>query len=91
MANTIPNLTDMTSEELMAFWKRYARPSRKDAEALIGDRRRGFTTLCGSLAGYASNLATAKTCRAKGDVRAAEVSEGIAGSIYARLPAAPRW
>lgn len=91
MANTVPNLDAMSSEDLMAFWKRYARPSRKDAEALVGDRRRGFTTISGSLAGYASNKATAITCRLRGDVNAALVYERICEVIYEKLPSDLRW
>ncbi len=91
MTNTVPNLDAMTADDLMAFWKRYARPSRKDAEALIGDRRKGFTTISGKLAGYASNKATAMTCRLRGDINAALVYEGICETIYEGLPEDVRW
>lgn len=87
----VPNLDAMPEDELMAFWSRYARPSRKDAEELIGDRRKGFTTLSGRLAGYASNKATAITCRLRGDIQAAQVYEGICDAIYERIPEDLRW
>lgn len=89
--SNIPNLDAMTEEDLMAFWKRYSRPTRKDAEALIGDRRKGFTTVAGSLAGYASNKATAMRCRKNGDVLAAQVYETICENIYNDLPFGLRW
>ncbi len=87
----VPNLDAMTPDDLMAFWKRYARPSWKDAETLVGDRRRGFTTISGSLAGYASNKATAMQCRERGDVQAALMYEKICETIYAGLPSDVRW
>ncbi len=89
--NTIPNLDCMSSEDLMQFWLKYRRPKRVEAEALIGDRRKGFTVLCGSLAGYASNKATAQTCRLKGDIQAATIYECICENIYSELPDDLKW
>lgn len=85
-----PNLDGMSPDDLMAFWARYNRPSRKDAERLVG-RRKGFTSIVGSLAGYASNKATAMRCRERGDIQAATVYETIADNIYNGLPADVRW
>lgn len=87
----VPNLDAMPADDLMMFWMRYRHPTRSDAEALIGDRRRGFTTIAGSLSGYASNKATAMRCRERGDIRAAQVYETICESIYAGLPEDCRW
>lgn len=87
----VPNLDAMPADDLMNFWLRYGRPSRKDAERLIGDRRRGFTTISGSLAGYASNKATAMRCRERGDIQAASIYETICERIYEGLPADCRW
>ncbi len=87
----IPNFDAMDKGELMEFWKRYARPSRKDAEELIGDRRKGFTTISGTLAAYASNKATAISCRLKGKIDAALGYEEACEKIYERLPADLRW
>lgn len=81
----------MTPDDLMAFWDTYRRPSRKAAATLIGDRRRGFTTICGSLAGYAANKATAMRCRLKGDIEAAAAYEKICETIYEKLPKDLRW
>lgn len=89
--NAIPNLDAMPEDELWAFWKRYGRPRRADAAELIGDTRRGYTTICGKLAGYASNKATAISCRLRGDIQAASVYESICESIYQRLPEDCRW
>ncbi len=68
-----------------------ARPTRRDAEALVGDRRPGFTTISGSLAGYASNKATAMRCRERGDIQAALVYEKICELIHEKLPADLVW
>ncbi len=86
----VPNLDAMTEAELWDFWKRYARPKRKDALELVGPRK-GYTTVSGSLAGYASNKATAMSCRARGDIQAALIYEQIADSIYEKLPEDCRW
>lgn len=85
-----PNLDGMSASDLMQFWHRFNRPSRKDAERLVG-RRKGFTTLCGSLAAYASNKATAMRCRENGNIDAALSYERIADGIYDRLPADLKW
>lgn len=81
----------MNPGELMAFWKRYTRPTRRDAEALVGDRRPGFTNVAAKLANYACNKAVAIGCRAKGDVAAAEVYEHSADLCYDGLPPDLRW
>jgi len=91
MANTIPNLDCMSSDELMAFWKRYHRPSRKDAAELIGERRKGYTTLASELACYACNKAVAMDCRLKGNIQSALVYERCAELSYERLPDDLRW
>jgi hypothetical protein len=87
----IPNFDSMDREELMEFWSKYNRPRRKDAEALIGDRRKGYTTLCGDLAGYASNKAAAIGCREKGDIVGAQIYEKICDNIYSDLPEDLKW
>lgn len=63
----LPKFSTMTDDELMAFWKRYSRSSRKDAEALIGDRRPGFTTLAGMYAALACDMAVVIGCKRRGD------------------------
>lgn len=63
-----PHFAKMTEEELMAFWARYHRASRKDAEQLIGDRRPGYIRLATAFANYACNVAVAKGCKRRGDL-----------------------
>lgn len=89
--NTIPNFDSMSAEELMQFWKRYTRPTRKDAEALIGDRRKGFTTLCGALAAYACDKAVAIGCRLRGEIDTAMGYERSADMRYEALPDDLKW
>lgn len=86
----VPNLDAMTTQELWDFWGTYNRPKRSKAVELVGPRK-GFTVLCGKLAGYASNKATAQTCRLKGDIAAAQVYESICERIYEELPEDCRW
>ena len=89
--NTIPNFDGMTSAELMAFWKKYTRPTRKDAAALIGDTRKGYTTLAARCAAYAVNKATAMTCREAGKISSAQAYESICEQLYNKLPEDLRW
>ena len=89
--NAVPNFDAMTKDDLMNFWARYHRPSRKDAAALIGDRRAGYTNLAADLANYACNKATAMSCRLKGSIQSAQVYETHCDMIYARLPTDLRW
>ena len=89
-APEVPNLDGMTHDDLMAFWKRYHRASRKDAVALVGPRK-GFTVLAAKLANYACNKAVAMTCREKGDILAASNYEAYADRIYDELPEDCKW
>lgn len=91
MANNVPNFDAMDREELMEFWKKYHRPSRKDAEALIGDRRKRFTSLASTLACYASNKAAAIACRLQGNMPGAQAYELICDRVYDKLPADLKW
>lgn len=88
---TVPNLDAMTHDELMNFWARYHRATRKDAAELIGDKRKGYIGLAADLANYACNKAVAMSCRLKGNINAATNYEAYADQIYARLPADLRW
>jgi hypothetical protein len=88
--NTVPNLDAMPESELMAFWSRYHRPTRKDAAALVG-KRKGYIGLAQTLANYAVNKATAMTCRLRGDINAAQVYEHACDLCYDRLPEDLRW
>ena len=87
----VPNFDGMSRDDLMAFWARYHRPSRKDAELLIGDRRKGFTTVASALANYACNKAVAMGCREKGDIQAALIYEQHCELSYDRLPVDIKW
>lgn len=89
--NNVPNLDAMTSTELMAFWKRYHRPTRKDAAELIGDRRKGFTNLTSALAAYACAKACAMDLRLKGEIARATTYEEACDIAYDCLPEDLRW
>lgn len=91
MSNTVPNLDAMSADSLMDFWHKYHRPGRKDAAALIGDTRKGYTRLASDLANYACNKAVAMRCRESGDISTATMYEGIAERIYNDLPADLHW
>lgn len=89
---TVPNLDAMSKEDLMAFWMKYQNISRrKDCAELIGDRRKGYTTIAKDLGAYAVNKATAIGCRLRGDIQAAQIYERICDSIYDGIPEDCRW
>lgn len=89
--NTIPNFDAMTEDELMKFWSKYHRPRRKDAEELIGDRRKGFTNIAADLANYACNKSVAMKLRLEGKIETALNYEQQCDRIYERLPEDLRW
>lgn len=88
---TIPNFDAMAPDELMAFWSRYHRATRKDAAELVGDRRKGYTNIAATAANYACNKAVAMQCRLRGDIQAASIYEHAAELCYERLPPDLRW
>lgn len=83
---TIAELDALGSDGLMTFWSVYHRAGPRLAEHLFGRRFPNYTKAAGSLAGYASNRATAMTCAARGDRDAAEMYNGIADRIARELP-----
>ena len=91
MESKIPNFDAMTHDELMNFWSRYHRPTRKDAEELLGGKRKGYTNIVATLANYACNKAVAISCRLRGDIQAAMIYEGACELSYDRLPKDLHW
>jgi len=89
--NAVPNFDAMSQAELMAFWDRYRRPTRKDAAGLIGDTRPGYTKICGALAAYACAKATAMHCRLEGKIQSAMVYESHCDLYYQELPEDLQW
>lgn len=83
----------MTDEELMGFWSEYNRPSRRDAEFLVGDKRKGYTSISASLANFACNLAVAHACAKRGDADATRCYQlacvislrGVPNDVLARV------
>lgn len=66
-------LSRMTRDELWDFWKTYGRPSRKQAQELLGRKYPGYTTEVASLASFACNRAVMLDCRKRGDKHATKV------------------
>ncbi|MFT5266593.1 MAG: hypothetical protein ACI88C_000014 [Acidimicrobiales bacterium] len=75
------NFTTLTGWD---FFKAYRHCSRKNAAALIGDRRKGYTVLVQDLCHYAANRATAATSDVQG---VTDHYNMIAANILDRLPA----
>lgn len=84
-------MDSMSPNELMLFWKRYHKPTCKDAAELIGDMRTGYMNLTSRLAMLASNIATAKWCRTQGYIPSANVYEDFADRLFNQLPKDLRW
>jgi hypothetical protein len=87
----VPNLDAMSLDDLSAFYAKYAHPSLKAAEFIVGDRRKGFTVIVARLAAYAINKSVAMSCRGKGQIQAAQTYEKICEEIYERIPKDLRW
>ena len=87
--SNVPNLDAMEDAALMTFWFEHQRG--RGAKALFPAGGKGTRIATGDLACYASNKATAMSCRLRGDIQAALMYEGIADRIYTDLPEFARW
>jgi hypothetical protein len=88
-----PNLDAMTDQELSEFAQSVDQRStqRLKAARMFPDNRQGRVKALRALGHYAWNACTARTCRGRGDIQAAQVYELICEQIYDRLPAWARW
>lgn len=84
----VPNLDAMNADELMTFWMHHQRGRNRKELGLSG---RNSMNTTGDLACYASNKATAISCRLRGDITAAQVYEQICDGIYKTLPSEVKW
>lgn len=83
------NLDAMSREELLSFWMKHQ--SGRNYRELFPEGGKGSKKAAGDLANYASNKATAMSCRVSGDIERAMMYESIADRIYAVLPAFAQW
>ena len=86
----IPNFDGMTCDDISDWLSRIGwagRISRIESEDLVGDKRKGYTTIAGNIRNYAVNRYTAMKCRERGDITTALLYERICDDIYKRLPA----
>lgn len=63
----------------------------KVARVLFPSRPKGYVSATYSIGAYAANLSAARSCRLRGDIRAAMVYETICDGIYNDLPDFARW
>ena len=96
MMNAIPNFDGMMCDDIYIYdwlsrigWA--GRISRIRSEDLVGDKRKGYTTIAGNIRNYAVSKYTAMRCRERGDIAVALLCERICDDIYKRLPADLRW
>lgn len=89
MENNVPNLDAMSADDLMKFWFKHQRGWKRTELFPAGGKGTQHATAL--LSAYASNKATAITCRERGDIEAAMIYEGIADRIYGELPDFARW
>lgn len=78
------NLDCANQDYLMSFWAHYQRG--RHHKQLFPEGGRGTSRATADLACYASNKATAMSCRLRGDINTAIMYEGICDRIYAALP-----
>lgn len=89
--NTIPNFDCMSAEELLNFWSKYNRATRKDAAELIGDKRKGYLGITSTLVSYAMAKNCAMKLRLEGEIQRATVYEQHCEIYYQTLPEDLRW
>lgn len=77
------------SDQLMAFWAKHQ--SGRQYRDIFPDGGKGTKRAVADLANYASNLATARQCRARGDINTAKSYEAICEKIYRALPQFAKW
>lgn len=95
MENGVPNLDCFVSAGEIQEWIQTlpfggVRPIRA-ARILFPGRPEGYVRAAKDVYHYASNKLTAMGCRARGDISAACMYEGICDRIYAQLPEYARW
>lgn len=87
-----PNLDAMDSGDLMSFWHKHQQG--RQWKQLFPDRMESISCVkctVSLLANYASNKATAMSCRERGDIYHATQYEAIAEKIYKELPEFAKW
>jgi hypothetical protein len=84
-----PNLDCMPDGELMTFWAKHQ--NGRAYRLLFPQGGKGTKRAAADLANYASNLATARSCRGRGDIVTAQMYEGVCERIYTGLPTFARW
>lgn len=83
------NLDCVSAEELWAFWREHS--GGRAYRVLFPAGGTGTKRATADLACYASNKATAMSCRLRGDIQAAQMYEGICDRIYRKLPGFAAW
>jgi hypothetical protein len=78
-------LDRMKREDLLAFWAKYNRPTRKQAEELFGSKFPGCVRAAKNLANYAANRAAEKYCHANKDKVGSSIYEKICGNIRSKF------
>jgi hypothetical protein len=81
----------MDELDLWTFWRDYSPAGTAERLQLLGHAGAGSIITCRDLSAYACNKAVAMACRARGDIRTAQMYELICERIYAKLPAEVRW
>jgi hypothetical protein len=87
--SSVPNLDGMSPDELGKFWARHQRGWKRKYLFPVGGW--GTSKATAALANYAINKTTAMSCRARGDIQAAEIYEKVCENIYSALPEWARW
>ena len=85
------NLDGETDPDLMEFWSVASRNPGIVGKLLFPSQNKGRMRATRDLANYASNKATAMTCRVRGDIQAAKIYEHCADLCYNDLPEWAKW
>jgi hypothetical protein len=85
------NLDCEDEKDLMEFWFLAHSCPVKVARRVFPAKPAFYVQASNDLAAYASNKATAMSCRRRGDITAAQLYESICDRVYAELPEFARW
>lgn len=85
-----PNFDAMDPDELLEFWNKWHRPTKKAAVEFTGVRK-DARKIMETLANYAVNKSCAVRLRVEGNINGATIYEHSCDLCYNQLPADVRW
>lgn len=91
MNNNVPNLDEMTEQELRQLFRDTFQRRLETARKFFPDRPKGYSKAAKEIGTYAYAKATALRLRDVGETHRAEKQEAYCKLIYLRMPVQFRW